>query len=610
MLITLTGFSGIAPKIPSRLLASNMAQTANNVRLWTGALDAMPSSLTIVALSIAPKSIYRFGNSSIESQYWFQWPTDVCVVGSLIADDTTSRTHWTGDGIPKTTNDTLARTGGAPYPRGAYMLGVPAPINPPTLTSSAQGLVISSLTLSGLVVTATTAVPIAVAQGDTFTATIVDATDVAYNGTYKATATGINTFTYVLTGTPVAYAGTAHYSLTGGLTETRAYVYTFVSSLGEESGPSPATVFDVPAGHAVSLTMDAMPSGNFVISTRRIYRTSVGTAGTNYYFVAQIAGGTTTYTDTKLGTELNEVLPSLGWAVPPADMHGLCAVPNGFLAGFTGKTVCFCVPYHPHAWPVAYQQTTDYTIVGLAILGQSLIVLTDGMPYMVTGSHPSAMSMSQIDFEQACLSRRSISKFGNGIVYASPDGLAYIGSDGTRILTEAHFSRKEWQALKPASIHGYLHDSRYYGFYDTGTVRGGFIFDPSMTSGSPFTTFDTYATAGFNDLKNDALYLAVGTHIVRLDGGVGSLTYTWKSPSFTMPWTESFTCAKVVAASYLDLTASFYLDGSLIYSVSVPSPEAFRIPAQRASTMEIELTGTDTVVAAYAASTFAELERV
>lgn len=63
-------------------------------------------------------------------------------------------------------------------------------------------------------------------------------------------------------------------------------------------------------------------------------------------------------------------------------------------------------------------QTVAHDIVGLAALGQSLLVLTTGYPYLITGTHPSSMGMERLDIEQSCVAKRSISNVGGGVIYA------------------------------------------------------------------------------------------------------------------------------------------------------------------------------------------------
>lgn len=393
--------------------------------------------------------------------------------------------------------------------------------------------------------------------------------------------------------------------------ETRAYVYTYVSYWGEEGQPSDPTLVDLyPASQTVTLTFGSVPTGGYNLGTIRVYRTAVGTAGTNYYFVGELTIANTTFTDSVTGTDLGEPLPSLTWAMPPADLEGLTALPNGFLAGFTGRDIYFSEAYYLHAWPIEYSQSVDYPIVALGQFGQSLVVLTTGSPYMLTGSDPASMTLQKMDFEQACLSAKSVCRLGNGVVYASPDGLCYIGPDGMNVLTEQFFTRKEWQTLNPSSISGAQHDGRYYAFFDDGTTKGGFILDPK-SNGSPFVFTSQYYDGLYNDLRNDALYGVRQGTISKLEGSTSLLSYTWRSKQFLLPRPQNFRIAQVIAADYTSLTVKFYVDGVLKYTATPTSQNPFKLPGGfRGRVLELELSGTSTVIAAHIAESVEELKNV
>lgn len=393
--------------------------------------------------------------------------------------------------------------------------------------------------------------------------------------------------------------------------ETRAYVYTYVTAWGEEGQPSDPTLVDLyPASQTVTLTFGTVPTGNYNLATLRVYRTAIGTSGTNYYFVAEIPVSTSTYTDEVLGTDLGEPLPSLSWSMPPDDMEGLIAIPNGFLAGFSGRDIYFSEAYYLHAWPIEYSQSVDYPIVALGQFGQSLVVLTTGSPYMLTGSDPSSMTLQKLDFEQSCLSAKSVSRLGNGVAYSSPDGLAYIGPDGMQILTDNFFTRKEWQTLKPETIIAAQHDGRYYAFFDDGTNKGGFILDPK-SNGSPFVFTSQYYDGLYNDLRNDALYGVRQGAISKLEGSASLLGYTWRSKQFLLPRPQNFRIAQVIAADYASLTVMFYLDGELKYTATPTSQNPFKLPGGfRGRVLEVEISGTSTVIAAYVAESVEELKNV
>ena len=392
--------------------------------------------------------------------------------------------------------------------------------------------------------------------------------------------------------------------------ETRAYVFTYVSVLSEESAPSDPVIVELyPGTQTVTLTMESPPTGNFNLVSRRIYRSVTSTAGTNYYFVDEIPIDQQVYEDTTAGTDLAEPLPSLNWAEPPEDLKGLLAMPNGFLAGFTGQDIYFSEAYHLHAWPIDYMQSVDYPVVGLGQFGQSLVVLTTGSPYLLTGTDPASMTLEKLDFDQSCVSARSISRLGSGVAWASPDGLAYVGPDGMDVITNGLFTRKEWQALNPSSIIGAQHDNRYYGFYDNGT-KAGFVFDPK-NSQSPFVSINQYYSGLFNDLRNDALYGIYQGEIKKIEGSTTPLSYTWRSKKFSLPNPINFSAWQVIAADYNNITAKFYMDGTLVHTATVTSDAVQRLPAGvRGRTLEIELTGTSHVVAVNVADRVEELRNV
>lgn len=234
-------------------------------------------------------------------------------------------------------------------------------------------------------------------------------------------------------------------------TYKRAYVVTYVTDLGEEGPPSPPSMsVTVQDGTRVRLTaLPTAPSGAYSVVAKRIYRTEEGA----YRFTAEIPIATTTFDDTVPGTSLGEELKTLGFIPPPSGLMGLCAMQNGIMAGFSGNDVMFCAPYMPYAWPIEYMLTMNSPVVAIASFGQSLVVGTTSNPHLITGIDPAAMSEERLDIPQACVSKRSMISVGSGVVYASPDGLVYIGLGGSRMVTAAHFTGKEWQAFRPESMH-------------------------------------------------------------------------------------------------------------------------------------------------------------
>ena len=398
------------------------------------------------------------------------------------------------------------------------------------------------------------------------------------------------------------------YDETPTSTETRVYTWTWVN---KESG------FEFESGPAtVSTSIDVFPEQGVTVSARpavptgysathwRIYRSVAGV----YLFVAEVLITQTSYVDTILAELLAEEIPSLTWSPPPVDLAGLTNLPNGIMAGFVGRDVYFCDPYHPHAWPQNYVQSLDYPIVGLGRMDTTLAVLTKGSPYFIQGSHPDSMTAVRSDLEQACASKRSIVSTNGVVIYASPDGLVLLSPSGSKLITENLFTRAQWQSyFSPESIHAYSHDLKYVGFYtDSSGNKGGFIFDP--TSGQ-FILHDIYAEAGYSDLRRDKLFVAFQDRTIKEWLAGANKNYVWKSKKFTLPNVTSFSCAQIEAETY-PVTAKFYVDGSLVHTQAVADRNPFRLPATPGRDMEVKIEGNSEVFALSIAQSMQELASV
>jgi hypothetical protein len=259
--------------------------------------------------------------------------------------------------------------------------------------------------------------------------------------------------------------------------ETRAYVYTYVTDWGEESAPSPASALvETDQNDTVQITVFAPPTGRNIVGWR-LYRSSTTSFGAAYQLIADKAVGNAVlngvnfnyfaitnliYSDALRQEELQEPLQTLTWAEPPENLIGLVGLPNGILAGFFGKTVCFSEPFAPYAWPLEYQLPVEHNIVGLGVFGQTLVVLTEGWPYYGSGADSASMSLQKLEQPQACISKRSIVSMDNGVLYASPDGLCMAGPSGITVMSQAAFSKEDWQTAVGTAPLGMYHEGRYF----------------------------------------------------------------------------------------------------------------------------------------------------
>lgn len=379
--------------------------------------------------------------------------------------------------------------------------------------------------------------------------------------------------------------------------EDRYYTHTFVTEQGEEGPPGEASqkivlLYPEEEGTFVTLAFSPPNVNDSNIVSRRIYRTSTGGGVADYLLVAEIPIAQAQFVDDIESAALGASLETYDYERPPEDMFGLVSMANGIMAGFTGNTVCFSKAYLPYAWPTDYQMTTEHNIVGRIAMGNSIAVLTEGYPYIFSGVTPESMAGHKLESNQACVSKRSAVVASGRILYASPDGIVALTSGGASVITETIITREQWQAFEPHTIQAYLQEGRYLAFYGANLDKC-FIFDP--TNGD-FRTFDATASAGFNDLMSDSLYLYNGGNIVKWESSVGDMAYTWRSKEFRLSdkamahvHVDSDDISKVGIRIFCDKVEIANKSQGQLTSLS------FRLPSTRGDSWEFELYGTGIV---------------
>jgi len=192
--------------------------------------------------------------------------------------------------------------------------------------------------------------------------------------------------------------------------------------------------------------------------------------------------------------------------------------------------------------------TTDFDIVGLGVIGSSLVVATKGNPYVVSGVDPSAMAMEKLPLYEPCVAKRSIASDELGVYYVSANGVILVGPTGADNVTRNVLTKEEWSNYYPTLMQGEALDGRYYLFYSNGgSPEGGVIFD-RYTKGSPFHVTTIYASASFVEPTDATMYLAVNNSIKTWDSNnVNQLPYEWKSKLFIISKPCNFSALQVEA---------------------------------------------------------------
>jgi len=323
--------------------------------------------------------------------------------------------------------------------------------------------------------------------------------------------------------------------------ETRYYVYTNVSTFGtltEESAPSPATGVTITASQSVDVSgFTSIPAGYENITHRRIYRTLPGEQSDGaFVFVKEITVATSTTNDNLLAAALGEALEATDYEEPPATMAGLVSMANGMMAGFVGNSVYFCEPYLHHAWPSSYVQSVPDQIVGLASYGNSLIVMTTGQPWAMTGTSPENLSIEKIPMPEPCIAKKSIAVDENGVMYASPNGIVGIGPTFRGVVSNKLFRRKEWTDYAPNTMKGAMYDGKYFLSFNSSVAEIGNKTMVVSRDDVPALSFlDIRAESFVYDLQEGSLfYLEPDDNMIyQLDADtLNPYIYEWTSKRF------------------------------------------------------------------------------
>lgn len=352
-----------------------------------------------------------------------------------------------------------------------------------------------------------------------------------------------------------------------GTDEVRAYVYTYLTNFSEESAPSPVTVSVSGASVGTwGIGFPAAPvvAGKPTIETINIYREVEDTSGNvNFYLVGQIPASSTSFSDviSDANAVNNPILPSLSWTPPPADLEGVVIMANGILAGWSNKKeIWFCEPYHPHAWPPAYAVTVPYPVVALAAVGSSLSILTEGRPQMATGATPATMTIGEIAANEPCISRGSVVAAGEGVYYASPNGLILLNSSGTSSVSQNILTKEDWIKADPYDFSAGKYSQAYVAFIrNTLNSDNGLVIDHGAYSlvtsypaalNTPFTWLSLPGTVTnvYNDELSGQTFYISANKVYQWNPETGNilLPWIWHSKDFRFPYPNAFIAGNVL----------------------------------------------------------------
>lgn len=367
-------------------------------------------------------------------------------------------------------------------------------------------------------------------------------------------------------GPPVATIGAAG-NITGA---NLTWVYTFVRKYSdgwvEESAPSPISNAVSPAAQQVSVTLPngAIVTADYGITHKRLYRLN----GANFFFVAEVVIGTSPQIDNVATIGLGDAILTTRDLPAPDGLKGMIALANNCLAGYKDNSVYLSEPKRPHAYPLLNQYAVAFPIVGLASIGNTIVVITTGQPEIGRGVDPAAYSFRKMAGKFPCTSKRSIASSDIGVLWSTPRGMAICDGVTVSMATAEFMTKDEWADFKPTTIHGLVHQGRYYGWFETGVdvdgtkIGGGFILDrtePAFLVKMLDYVYAAHATHDGDDLfvvKREPAF-SLNNYVYAWEGDpTAPFAYEWKSKEYITPGAENLGFAQVIAKYGQGLTAA------------------------------------------------------
>ena len=368
-------------------------------------------------------------------------------------------------------------------------------------------------------------------------------------------------------------------------TADRVYLFSYVDEIGEESAPSPASaMLSVRPDVDVKVTFPAFaqPADRASVTKRRVYRTVTASTSTAYQFVADVPILDADFTDSLTDLEVGESIPSVGWIPPEQGLRGLISVPGGSLAAYKGRNVHFSAPDAPHAWKDEYVVAVDSDIRGLAVVGNSVYVLTDKHPELITVASPSTTERSPLPFAQNCTSELSIVTASGGVLFASPDGICQMVGMSVVILSQAYLSKERWRQMQTDSSGTERQAETAFAVYDEllyiFAAGGSWTWD-LVRPDRGLVELSVRATAAQYVPEEDGLFMACGKSLMRWSDSDAEerLEAVWRSKRFGFTKPIRFRRARISCEGEAKLILRDYA-GNPVYEILRKNSNSFLLP--------------------------------
>ena len=334
----------------------------------------------------------------------------------------------------------------------------------------------------------------------------------------------------------------------------RMYVHTWVRQYpgceghAEESAPSPPVEVECLDTDAPSVTTaEPLPLG---VTSVRWYRSVVGSNGK---IVMLFCGETrgTTLVDMACASSLGEPLRTVHHFPPPGCIDGVANLGDALTIVWSGKRFWASQPFKPYAYDVDRDEfVLDFDIVG--ILGHpdhlegaetyEAHALTTGRPYRVAGSHSAVIDVREVEEDQPCVSRQSITQHEGATLYASPYGLVRFTGEGLDVLTHTWLTTELWRSTRPQDMRVAAWDDRVFMAFPD---RDGWLLNLGGARPKAIVTHSIRAGCLWTGAEHDLHLMGARQQVWRWGAGQ-PMRWTWRSSDVVQSGLWKPSAAKVV----------------------------------------------------------------
>ena len=333
-------------------------------------------------------------------------------------------------------------------------------------------------------------------------------------------------------------------------TDSRTYVYTYVTKWGEESPPSPpSNVVMAEDGDRVTVSGFVRPPDGYAVDHINVYRLATGfrvadgkiqTPMSDYQFLYSVALNRNAVYDDTRQMYLGHVLETQ-YDRPPPEMAGVLTIGDQTrLAGFNKNKIFLSEAFQPHNWPAKYDLTLDFNIVHMLNQDQRLFVTTDSIPYIIDVSScddTKCVPVTSLEIplpDIGCHSAHGAIMTHHGMFYATPFGIVLLQANAQwHIVTAKWFGEKEWLKLRPDTIRMAYWEGYLFFATDMATflldINGGVYGD---MEGSELVTLSDRPVDMITTNTGKLLFLQ-DNGIWEWDGGTALRPYHWESKQIT-----------------------------------------------------------------------------